>query len=457
MKKTGTFFTIVLFIMFLCIQGCKKEKNDDTSRQLIFEKQEYYPLEAALLRADNTLFADGEYSGNVDGANIKLVGIKGALVTVLPNLSAGTHKLTADINGEQFSASFNMLPNPAATDPNTVYNHYKQTTNTTIQTLTQYADSLEPAPKAQTLSDIQTLQHFADSLEQAYNALSPQEKESCARFLAANQWWLDEMKVATNELLAASFSYKTQDAIKDHEQQVNARKQAYLKANKAVADGIAKIIGFTAAGAAVGGLAGALVGAGIGTLKFISNVRQLGMAQDELMDYTFMVFQAATVSGKTNSFIAFTHNVTKEVSVTMNYRSLYAGDKNTAAPVAKDFVSGFQTIKDEWNRVIGKIPYSHIFTPKTVDNIPAYKTTNRAINSKYLLVSGIDNSKVLLTGTDKTDGYLALTFKNSETTTQNFSFKVNYSSDLGQQSTTIDADVAPEDPGNPFLGTWNLV
>ncbi len=452
MKKTTTLFAATFLLMLLGIQGCKKDKDNDGNPQIIFEKQDYYPFEVALLKAENTSLADSEYSGNIDGTNITLVGTSGSLATVLPDLSAGAHKLTVNINGKEFSASFNLLASPSVANPNVAYNHYEQTTNATIQSLTQYADSLEPAEKAQVLADIQTLQHFADSVEQAYNALSPQEKENCAQFLAANQWWLDEMQAATNELLIASFSYKTQDAIKDHEQQVNARKTAYLKANKAVANGITRIIGLTALGS-VFGLPGALVGAGLGVAKFIVSVKQLGMAQDELIDYTFMVFQAATVSGKTNSSVSFTHNVSKEVSVTMNYRSLYAGDKNTSAPVAKDFVTGFQTIKDAWNKVIGKIPYSHLFIPQTVDNKPNYKTSNRAVNSKYLSVSGIDNSKVSLAGTDKTDGYLALKFQNSETTAQNFSFKVNYSSDLGSQSTTIDADVSASD--NSLIGSWN--
>ncbi len=468
MNKITTLLNVLLILLAVSIHSCKKDKNDDQNLQLTFEKQDYYPLESALLQATNTTITDGEYSGNISGTAITLVSISGSLATVIPNLGAGTHKLTANINGKEFSATFNLLPSPSISNPDAIRDTYLQTVNQAIQSLTQAADSLDPAQKAELLAATQTLQHYTDSIHQRYNSLSPQEKEECARFLAANEWWLNELNIAVNDFFSNSFSFKTQDAIEDFEFRRKLNSEKFVSSNFKVISSIAKIAAFTAAGALLGPI-GAGIGLGIAITRVVSDAKKHGVATEELISGVIQPFQNLFGSGKTNAFIPFTHNAAKNVTITMEYRSLYSADKNASSPIVKNVVTGLDKLKSTWNSILNTIQIFSIFKPKTVDDIQTYKTETRQVNSKYISISNIDNTKVTLQNTDKTDGLFKLTFRNSETTPQNFSFIINYSSEFGAKTETLEAEVtewsAPKqakivvEPGSPdsVLYTINLL
>lgn len=442
MKKLTALFSIAMLGLMLAVQGCNKDKNDDGDyAQILFEKQDYYPLEAALLNVENITFVDGEYEGSIDGIAQKLVATNGSLVTVIPDLSVGTHKLAVILNGREFSASFNLLASPAITDPNTVYNHYAQTTNSTLLNLIQFADSLEPVEKAQLLADIQSLQQYKDSVFQLYNALSPQEKENCARFLAANQWWLDELQVASSNILNSTFSFKTQDAIEDYEARVMQKFQNFLNNKVNAISSLKKIValGTGAFLIASGGVPGIVVGALVIGYKFQAEIKPVIASLYELLNVKIQPYIDMVISAKTNSIITFNNDDYKQVTVTMPFRSIYAADANTSNPVVSNFVNTLRELKNLWNQLAK--PVASLLNIKTVEDIPSFSSSAIQVNSKYLSVSNISNSKVTIEDVNRFDGYLKLKFKTAETTKQDFTFKINYNSDLGQKSSTVDAEL----------------
>ncbi len=465
MSKIKTILMLMLLIVALGIQSCKKDKNDDGGNaQIPFEKQDYYAFELAQLNVLNTNLADGEYEGSIDGTTHTLFATNGSLVTLIPEIAAGAHQLAVTINGKAFTASFNVLASPAFADPNTIFNHFAQASNSTLQNLTQYADSLVPNEKSQLLSEIQTMQQFQDSVYQLYNALSPQQKEDCARFLAANQWWLDDLHLAVNRMLTNSLAFKTQDAVKNYEAGVIQSIEAYIVDNAKVLTMFAKLVGLTGVGALIGGAPslgvgiplGATVGGLLGLAWAYKDFKALDESIGMLLKKAIKPFQDMFTSGKTNSIVAFNNNASKLVTVRMNYRSVYAADASTSVPLINSFVKGLQDLKAAWNSAATYLPLSSIFTFKTADEIQTYLTETREVNSQYLTVSNISNPKVTLVDVDKFDGYLKLKFKTDETTKQSFSLKVNYNSELGQNSSTVDAELEPQSDRQWYKGYYTL-
>lgn len=452
-------FYALLLVLLSVIPSCKKDTGGETSR-LLFEKADYLPFETALINSENLQIPDGEYSGTVGGTTLKLTAVDNSLVTILPDLGEGTYTLSVTVNGNSYDATFHLQGAQNITDPDAVFNSYQQTASATVQSLTQYADSLSPTAKADVLAAIQTLQQYNDSVNQQYNLLPTNEKLNCARFLSANFSWLEEVHVATNDLLAASFTFKTQDAIYDTEATVKYKMDKFVLARIKVVYGIKKAIMLASVGGAIGSVfpflgtgVGVAVGAGIGIGLLITDLQSLSIAQDELLDYTFMQTQQL-FNWKTNTFVSFQHLVYEPVNVSMNYRSLYVGDKTSSVPIVKNFVDGLQEIKTLWNSALSKISIAFTFVPKTIDNRPAFNTGTRPVHGKYLSVAGIDNSKVEFVIADITDGNYAPKFRNKDAAAQDFSFQLKYQSDLGSQTTAIDADIT----GNgayTLLGNWH--
>jgi uncharacterized protein (TIGR02145 family) len=437
LKIAATILTILV-----TFAGCKKE-SDTAGSTIVFEKQDYYPYEVALGEVQNINLQDGQYTGDIDGLELSLMGVDGSLVMVVPTIGAGIHTLNVSINGQKLSTSFNLLASPVISDPDAIVTGTNQTVTSTIQTLLQYADSLASTEKTQLLTDIQSLQDYQDSINQQYSSLSPEEKINCALFLSANQWWLNELHTASTDLLTASFTFKNQDEVPDYEVKVQDKINKYLSAKRKAVRGIKRVIGLTILGGVLGGGTplGFTIGFGVGLGFLKADLLALSCATTELLETTLQPFDNIEASGKTNVTISFSNNSFKSVTLAMPYRSVYAVDVNSPVSIVKQFAEGLREVKTEWNKVADFLPFSNQLKLKAAEDIPNYKSANRIVNSKYVEVSDISNNNVSLSGTDKTDGYLKLKFTTTAQSTQAFTFKIKYSSELGQSVTTVDANI----------------
>ena len=102
MNKPFLFFCASLVALTVLLTGCKKESKQNDGPQIVFEKQDYYPLEVALITVKNTTVSDGQYTGSIDGNNITVVAVNGYLGTVMPVLNAGTHRLIITVSAVVF-------------------------------------------------------------------------------------------------------------------------------------------------------------------------------------------------------------------------------------------------------------------------------------------------------------------------------------------------------------------
>ena len=54
MNKPFLFFSASMVALTVLLTGCKKETKQNDGPQIVFEKQDYYPLEVALITVKNT-------------------------------------------------------------------------------------------------------------------------------------------------------------------------------------------------------------------------------------------------------------------------------------------------------------------------------------------------------------------------------------------------------------------
>jgi len=298
------------------------------------------------------------------------------------------------------------------------------------------------------LNDLQTISGIINNIYAQYNSLTPAEKQEFARTLAANQWWLDEVNTATNTLIQDVVTYKNQAVVLNYEDRVMLSIFRFETALTVVLLHIPQVALWVGGGATFGtfiipGLGsglGAALGAGVGISLMLSDV-QLLMASIDRMVNTAMLPTETWFCNKTNDFVGFTNMAAKTVTVNMTYRTVYNADANTSTPIAQRFIKGMADLRSGLNTIAQYLPAS-LRQSKIIQSVTNYRTLPLAVNSQQLTVSDISNSNVNLVNTDKTDGILALTFKNNASTDQSFSFKLNYNnSDFGSFTKVIDANI----------------
>ena len=243
-------------------------------------------------------------------------------------------------------------------------------------------------------------------------------------------------------------TYKNQAVVLNYEDRVTLTIFRFETALTVVLLHIPKVALLVGGGALLGSIVpglgtglGAALGAGVGIGFMLSDV-QLLMASIDRMVNTAMLPTDSWFCNKTNDFVGFTSMIAKTVNVNMTYRTVYNADANTTIPIAQKFIKGMADFRSGLNTIAQYLPAS-LRQSKIIQSVTNYKTLPLAVNSQQLSVSDISNNNVTLVNTDKTDGNLALRFKNSSATNQSFSFKLNYSnSSFGSFSRVIDASVS---------------
>ena len=444
MKKTIIHFALFL----LLISGCaKKDNTQQNNPTLSLEKTQYYPLEVAQLSVENITLTDSIYSGTINGNALQFRNCSGKLMFFVPIVAAGNYPVKILLAQTEYTVALNVIDLPAIADPLVYLQAAIAQNDSTTAGITLLADSLDPAIKTAVLNDLQTINTMLTNFYAQYNTLSPAEKEECAKVLAANKWWLDEVHAATQILLSDMATYKTEFDVADYEQRVKVSMQKYLTALGVVLRHIPKVVALAVAGGLLGSIVpglgtsiGACIGAGIGIGLMVEDMQTL-MASEDCFLNTAIVTTDDIFANKTANVVGFNSEVEKLVTVNMNYRTVYRNDASASVPIASQLISGMSSFKGAFLTVKSFLP-SSLRSTKLIGDVPSFTQKNIPVNSSYLSVSNISNSKVTLTGTQKTDGNLLLTFKNLDTIQQSFTFKINYTNaDFGNHSKTIDANL----------------
>jgi uncharacterized protein (TIGR02145 family) len=453
MKINSVTLFLFVFILITAFTGCKKDDTRPTPN-FVLERIQYYPLEVAQIKSENINLTDTLYSGTINGQVVQLRNFGGQLVFFVPEIPAGNYEVKFLVNDAEYTLPLTVSALATVPNPDALLQTYIAQTDSAHAAITRLADSLQGSDKTAVLNDLQTITGIINNIYGQYNSLNAAEKQEFARTLAANQWWLDEVNTATKTLIQDVATYKNQAVVLNYEDRVTLTIFRFETALAVVLLHIPKVALWVGGGAAFGAIIipipglgaglGAALGAGVGIGFMLSDV-QLLMASIDRMVNTAMLPTETWFCNKTNDFVGFTNMAAKTVTVNMTYRTVYNADANTSTSIAQRFIKGMAEFRNGLNTIAQYLPAS-LRQSKIIQSVTTYKTLPLAVNSQQLSVSDLSNNNVTLVNTDKTDGSLALTFKNSATTAQSFSFKLNYNnSDFGTYEKVVDASVSAED------------
>jgi hypothetical protein len=425
----------VLLCLIVLAQGCKKDEDNDTiTPSLAFEKTDYSELEIAQLNPININLDQASYQATIDGiTTVDLIVQDGALVFAMPGLSAANHTLTVSLAGAEYVVSFNITALPTITNPTGYINNFIAAYNTRKTDLMQRADSLPTADKTLLLNDLQAIQGFIDQANQQLIGANDTQKLFAARVLQANKVWMDELNTAVDELVLAAGAFKMTGVI-NHDARTTAAMENYVKCKLAVIEHIPKVAIFIGSGFVIGSIfpgagnaIGAAIGAGYGLGDMLRSLADLNLAIEDLVDIALLPFQNMVASDKMQ--LPFPVGQYRDLTVNIDYRTAYSGDKTSQVPLMRTFIGGLAVLKVKWNWLVSKLPISLQFGPKNIDSITTYNTQTIQIHSDYLTISDISDPSINVV-IDKSDGYFKVKFSSSNTLPLgsgiNFTFKVNY-------------------------------
>ncbi len=435
-------------LLLLLISGCAKKDNPPQNNPtLTLEKPQYYPLEVAQLSVENITLTDSIYSGTINGNALQFRKCSGKLMFFVPTVATGNYSVKILIAQTEYTVALTVIDLPAIADPLVYLQEAITQNDSTTAGITLLADSLDPAIKTAVLNDLQTVNTLLTNFYTQYNTLSPAEKEECAKVLAANKWWLDEVHLATTALLTDLAFYKTEFNVADYEQKVKVSMNLFGNALSKILQHIPKVVALAVAGGILGSIVpglgttiGAALGAGIGVGLMVEDMQTL-MACEERFLNTAIVTTADIFANKTANAISFTNHIARPVIVNMNYRTVYRNDASTSVPIASQLINGMSSFQEAFLTVKSFLP-SSLRSPKLIGDVPSFTQKNIPVNSYYLSASNISNLAVTLENTQSINGNFLLTFQSQNTAQQSFSFKINYNNpDFGNQSITVDADI----------------
>ena len=249
-------------------------------------------------------------------------------------------------------------------DPDDYISKEIEKINTQITTSKVIKDKLPADEQAAYLQDIETIEGWITQYETAFNALTPEEKLSAAKTIAANKQNFDDLVAAVDQLNVSTLKLKKAE-LENHEEIIEDAMQEYTYAVIAVARSVAIAAALTGGGFLTLGPIGAAIGGGIGVglglvaLKF----KELSAAQSVLLNNTFLPFENLFAKFK-KSTLEFENGQYKEISVTANYRSISSLDLNNQTPIVKSFVSNALKAKQTWDDLMQKLDVSMEYSGK---------------------------------------------------------------------------------------------
>ncbi|MFN5346196.1 MAG: hypothetical protein ACK44N_02215 [Bacteroidota bacterium] len=426
MNLKKSFSKLFLLIVLLTV-SCQKDTNEmenTPSSAIRLVKNTLSPYEISLIEVVNITLTDSVYTGLIDGVqNVMVYRLDDGLGFSVPELQDGSHNLICQVGGADYNLVFNVVSLPTIADPVQYVDDYILEYNTLKTQNIANADSLNIAEKNLLLSDLQAVQNNVDVALNNFNAASAQDKLVYAKFLQANKQWMDEFKNIVDNFTNSMNQLKL-SGVDDYE-----LKTAYLIVEFEVskAQFINKTLKYIAAASAsfyFGPIVGSIT-SGVALGLIVNMVDNLAIEYSKIYENILIPFQ--NIIGLKIASLGFDNGVKKPVTITLEYRTLYNNDVNSAVPNVVKVVSGMNQIKTAWNKLLSYLPFSLSFSPREINQIPTYSINTKQVNSKYLSITSVSPSGIS-NSVDRTDGDFKVTFTKQNLTAQlPFTFNVKYS------------------------------
>jgi uncharacterized protein (TIGR02145 family) len=445
MKSKKLFHKAILFmgtLLMLLPISCKKE--EDVPQEPVFtfelERAEYVPYEIAQLLTERISFSQSSYIGTIGGKSVELFNKFGKLTFLMPDLAAGNYKLESNIDGKNLSCAVKIKDPALVSDANAeVMASLSQMENSLTALKTAVAD-WPSEQNVKVLADIQALENNSDSLKTAFIALSQEDKMACAKIILANGWWINELSSKTEELRVGVLGLRTA-GVEDFELKVLDA----VKIVEPLADVCLKHLPKLALAIAVTAAAPNPISAialGIMIGKFCNQVLEVSDAHNDLLERAFLPFKNLMAINGRVAALQYVKNVESPLTITMDYRSPYKADRSNTVPVVVKTLKGldkFGNFLKDLNDILLN-PFS--ITAPNIDNLAYSVEQNKSVNARYMSVTNISNPAVTVTKR-MNEGKLYLKFNTTASTSQDFTFQLNYAAaDFGTQTKTISATLA---------------
>jgi hypothetical protein len=451
-------------LMLLLLGSCKKESdnNKEALPEVILEKSSYFSYEMAGMIIRNL----GENPGSAQllldqSILIEFFHSDSSLVFVMPDLQPGNHSLELKVGESSYSADFTIIELSIEENPDQYISGVIQSYQETISYLETNKSGLKPERKLLLEKDIETIGGWMTQLTLKYETLTDEEKKEALMIMKANEDWINELHESIRVLSQGDLS-GTRGWVEDWDKEVEAKMGEFVNAKIAVIKHIPKIVAWIALGALTGSIipgfgtgVGAAIGAGIALGNLISDLIELNLSIDNLLNLSFLPFEQMVAALNRNA-LEFTSGQYGDLNITIKYRSPYQEDIGSSVPIASIFITGVIAVREQWAKLVDMLPELLEYEPADINGVTTYKTQTIRIHSDYLSIENVSNSKVSFT-TDGTNGEYKVKFTTTDTTDQAVEFDVRYNNpDFGELTTHVQAQVRVVE-AFILMGTWKAI
>jgi len=405
-------------------QSCKKDNKNDTqppdnqgTPTLTALKTNVMVYELISLKANSMTLNQSSYNGTVGSLAVKIAKVNDTLMVFMMPDVAGSVSLQTTIEGHSFTLGFTSQQGPAISNPSGYINTFVNSFNIPID------------PQYQNCRDSINL-YF-----NKFNSLSTQEKMQTAEFIQANRANLDIINSSINQASASLDSVKCN---KYKSKQEKNPAQIIEDITTPIEISIMKIglvagsSGFLvyAAAASSVALAPAAVAVGVGLCVGIAayEVYKDVPIITKSINQSINSVEAKFLSNKSNQY---NNNSAANISCKITRENIQ--DKTYPEPWLNNFVKSVKSFDHLWTENYWSTYLNGINPP----NFPAEATQDGNTYDMSNLTLVITNNNNVTGQLGGTVDNLTVTFSTSETTTQNFQFKIIYNDGVFTTETPV--------------------
>ncbi|WP_157966124.1 hypothetical protein [Cognataquiflexum aquatile] len=451
MKKLSFFVcSIVIFLLAGChIFEDKTDQADkiDEGEPVQVENQDlnFSVFEIVTLNLGGQVFTKGQKQGKtLEGEKIDLMIEENSVTFIVPRLKEGSHKVVFTEKNKPYNISFEVKPHDLKMLPATYLESYQKKFQEQIAAL-EKGKSLFSEEKSTALEkDIKVLKkQFEDQFAKAA-LLNESELEDMAFFFEANE---ESIEYLFKPIIGSDASNPDAGQIDNIEATGKIIMVAFPNQASKFVEQIPKFepifsVGFKAAASVpeIGNSAGAAVGMGLAIGGLLLDFKEL-FAEIEARSDLARTIDDAILTGNLRADYLFENDKTRELIVSMKYRTLSRQDQNSSIPFIRDYLASFKSFLVTWENLNSKISLGLEFSPTDPTTLSTFNSKPFKVHSDYLSLSSISNPKV--TGElKKENGKLLLIFKTSEEDAQEFEFRLSYENqDFGKLTSEFNAAV----------------
>lgn len=431
MKKLILFTTI----FFICFFSCKKDEDEPDKPEpgtITAVETKVCQLEFAILTSNDITFSKISYSGTIGGENVELFVSDTILSFLMPEITAGSQTLTADIENNIYTINFNVIGIENVINPDI---YIENSTN-------DFTYSEEELNNSSTLmadmygsehddDNIEILIAYLDDFQTLLNSASAEDKQTLANFISANPDIFEELEDLTQYIESSSRKgYQTDLTPEDRIEKLKTE----------FANRITNIGYLTVSGVALQAYAlysPELVTKLLAAAAWAAVIYKVKQLNDFLIIKTDVnVFQVGLmILSNKKSAISFNNETEYSLNITSSYRNLNQQDVNSSYSTIASIVSSLNTFEDFWSTIMGILPTSLTGGSFHIKNVTNEKKKTFNVSIEYLSINNISNSNINV-DTSYTADEFKVTFSTTETTQQDFTFDLVYNNPNVSTSTT---------------------